>query len=169
YHAKGITFDAYRTTGAGRQTHTIRNVTIRFIIRNSSASPVFLFTVDPNSGNEVAAGSLLPNLENQSWDVKGELKPSTTWRIKNAAGAVLKTYVTTTETHQGVKRNANPLGTMANYTHVQFISGEVNSGPNRGPSRWPRGIDGKGYPGIGTENAPENRLDVEGQIEDITE
>src|SRR5262249_50377654 len=125
YHAKGITFDAYRTTGADRQTHTIRNVSIRFIIRNSSASPVFLFTVDPNSGNEVAAGSLLPNLENQSWDVKGALKPSTTWRIKNAAGAVLKTYVTTDATYQKIEINDITLRTMANYTHVQFISGEV--------------------------------------------
>jgi len=31
------------------------------------------------------------------------------------------------------------------------------------------GIDGKGYTGIGKENAPDNRLDIEGQIEDIRE
>jgi len=29
YHDNGITFDAYRTTGTDRQTHTIRNVGIR--------------------------------------------------------------------------------------------------------------------------------------------
>jgi hypothetical protein len=58
---------------------------------------------------------------------------------------------------------------MANYTHVQFISWEVYTGPNRGPLPWPGIRDGIGYTGIGKENAPDNRLDVEGQIEDITE
>ena len=56
YHDSGITFDAYRTTGADRQTHTIRDVSTSFYIRNSSTPPIFLFTVDPRSGNEVAAG-----------------------------------------------------------------------------------------------------------------
>ena len=171
YHDEGITFDAYRTTGADRQTHTIRNVSLRFIIRNRSTSPVFLFTVDPHSGNEVAAGRLLPNLENQSWDPQGALKPSTIWRIKDAAGAVLKTYGTTAGNHQEVEINAITLATMANYTHVQFISWEVYTGPNRGPRPWAMNppADGRGYTGIGKENAPDNRLDVEGQIEDIRE
>src|SRR5215467_12341709 len=171
YHDEGITFDAYRTTGADHQTHTIRNVSLRFIIRNRSTSPVFLFTVDPHSGNEVAAGRLLPNLENQSWDPQGALKPSTIWRIKDAAGAVLKTYGTTAANHQEVEINAITLATMANYTHVQFISWEVYTGPNRGPRPWAMNppADGRGYTGIGKENAPDNRLDVEGQIEDIRE
>src|SRR5215831_7151786 len=169
YHDEGIIVDTYRTTGADRQTHTIRNVSLRFIIRNRSTSPVFLFTVDPHSGNEVAAGSLLPNLENQSWDLKGALKPSTIWRIKNAAGAVLKTYVTTAANHQEIEITPITLATMANYTHVQFISWEVYTGPNRGPLPWPGIRDGIGYTGIGKENAPDNRLDVEGQIEDIEE
>ena len=41
YHDSGITFDAYRTTGADRQTHTIRDVSTSFYIRNSSTSPIF--------------------------------------------------------------------------------------------------------------------------------
>src|SRR5215467_16083871 len=75
YHDSGITFDAYRTTGADRQTHTIRDVSTSFYIRNSSTSPIFLFTVDPRSGNEVAAGSLAPNGNNASVDAQGALKP----------------------------------------------------------------------------------------------
>jgi hypothetical protein len=57
---------------------------------------------------------------------------------------------------------------MANYTHVQFISWEIYTGPNRGPLPWflTEG-DGIGYTGIGKENTPDNRLDFEGQIEDI--
>src|SRR5262249_54985661 len=35
YHDEGIIVDTYRTTGADRQTHTIRNVSIRFIIRKT--------------------------------------------------------------------------------------------------------------------------------------
>jgi len=75
YHDSGITFDAYRTTGADRQTHTIRDVSTSFYIRNSSTPPIFLFTVDPRSGNEVAAGSLAPNGNNASVDAQGALKP----------------------------------------------------------------------------------------------
>ena len=58
---------------------------------------------------------------------------------------------------------------MANYTHVQFISWEIYTGPNRGPGPWPMNRDGISYTGIGKENAVDNRLDVEGQIEDIAE
>jgi hypothetical protein len=169
YHDKGITVDTYRTTGADRQTHTLRNISTQLSIRNSSASPVFLFSVDPRSGNEVAAGSVPPHNSNLYADRLGALKPSTTWRIKNAAGAVLKTYVTTTASYQDVEINANTFAATANYTHVQFISWEVYTGPNRGPRPWAMGIDGKGYTGIGKENAPDNRLDIEGQIEDIRE
>jgi len=171
YHDSGITFDAYRTTGADRQTHTIRDVSTSFYIRNSSTSPIFLFTVDPRSGNEVAAGSLAPNGNNASVDAQGALKPrsSTIWRIKDAAGAVLKTYVTTDANYQEIEITPITLATMANYTDVQFISWEVYTGPNRGPRAWAINppADGKGYTGIGKENAPDNRLDVEGQIEDI--
>jgi hypothetical protein len=103
YHDKGIIVNTYRTTGADRQTHTIRNISTQLSIRNSSASPVFLFTVDPRSGNEVAAGSMPPHTSNLYGDRHGALKPSTTWRIKDAAGAVLKTYVTTAANHQDVE------------------------------------------------------------------
>jgi hypothetical protein len=67
---------------------------------------------------------------------------------------------------------------MANYTHVQFISWEIYTGPNRGPFPigpngeslpWPRDRDGISYRGIGKENAVDNRLDIEGQIADIEE
>jgi len=169
YHDKGIIVDAYRTTGADRQTHTIRNISTQLSIRNSSASPVFLFTVDPHSGNEVAAGSLLPNTSNIYDDRLGALKPSTIWRIKDAAGATLKTYVTTAANYQDVEINPITLATRANYTHVQFISWEVYTGPNRGPRPWAMGRDGIGYTGISTENAVDNRLDIERQIEDVEE
>jgi hypothetical protein len=94
---------------------------------------------------------------------------STIWRIKDAAGAVLKTYVTTDANYQEIEITPITLATMANYTDVQFISWEVYTGPNRGPRPWAINppADGKGYTGIGKENAPDNRLDVEGQIEDI--
>src|SRR5262249_23616935 len=49
YHDTGITVDTYRTTGADRQTHTIRDINTQLNIRNNSAAPVFLFTVDPRS------------------------------------------------------------------------------------------------------------------------
>jgi hypothetical protein len=57
---------------------------------------------------------------------------------------------------------------MANYRHVQFISWEIYTGPNRGPMPWvlTEG-DGIGYTGMGKEDAPDNRLDIGGQIEDI--
>jgi hypothetical protein len=66
---------------------------------------------------------------------------------------------------------------MTNYSYVQFISWEVYTGPNRGPRPWSTGVDqngdplfpGIGYTGIGKENAVDNRLDIEGQIEDIRE
>ena len=58
---------------------------------------------------------------------------------------------------------------MSNYTHVQFISWEIYTGPNRGPQPWSMGKDGTSYTGIGEENAVDNRLDFEGQIADITE
>jgi hypothetical protein len=57
---------------------------------------------------------------------------------------------------------------MANYTHVQFISWEIYTGPNRGPQPWSIPRDGIGYTGIGND-AVDNRLDIQGQIEDITE
>jgi hypothetical protein len=57
---------------------------------------------------------------------------------------------------------------MANYTHVQFISWEVYTGPNRGSPPWSMAQDGISYTGIGSkENAVDNRLDIAGQIEDI--
>jgi hypothetical protein len=172
FRDNGITFDTYRTTGAGHQTHTLRNISTQLSIRNRSASPIFLFKVDPHSGNDVAAGSLVPNEERQvSYDLQSPLKPipSEIWRIKDAAGAVLKTYVTTAANRQEIEINAITLATMAKYTHVQFISWEIYTGPNRGPQPWAMGKDGIGYTGIGKENAPDNRLDVEGQIEDIRE
>src|SRR5215469_750997 len=70
---------------------------------------------------------------------------------------------------------------MANYTHVQFISWEVYTGPNRGPQPWPINRDGIGYTGIGRGSATDtpgltipdpagdNRLDIEAQIVDIEE
>jgi hypothetical protein len=70
FRDNGITFDTYRTTGAGHQTHTLRNISTQLSIRNRSASPIFLFKVDPHSGNDVAAGSLVPNEERQvSYDL----------------------------------------------------------------------------------------------------
>jgi hypothetical protein len=54
---------------------------------------------------------------------------------------------------------------MPNYTHVQFISWEIYTGPNRGPRPWPMGQDGISYTGIGKENV-DNRLDIEGQLID---
>jgi hypothetical protein len=158
YHDTGIIVDAYRTTGAHHQTHTIRNISTNLTITNRSASPVFLFTVDPHSGNEVAAGSLLPNANNQYWDRLGALNPSTIWRIKDAVGATLTTYVTTAANYQDVEITPITLVTRANYTHVQFISWEVYTGPNRGPRPWAMGRDAIGYTGIGTETAVDNRL-----------
>src|SRR5262249_45558697 len=127
--------------------------------------------VDPHSGNEVAAGSLAPWGNNASIDAYGALKPrpSTIWRIKNAAGAVLKTYVTTAANHQEIEITPITLATMANYTHVQFISWEVYTGQNRGPLRGPGIRKGIGNKVKGKEKVPNNRLDVEGQIEDIEE
>src|SRR5215469_12918236 len=55
---------------------------------------------------------------------------------------------------------------MTNYSHVRFISWEVYTGPNRGPRPWSMTSDGISYTGIGKENV-DNRLDIEGQIEDI--
>jgi hypothetical protein len=56
---------------------------------------------------------------------------------------------------------------MANYTHVQFISWEIYTGPNRGPQPWSIGKDGLSYTGLGKENAVDNRLDIQGQIADM--
>jgi tyrosinase len=104
YNIKGTTFDTYTILGADRQTHTIRDVSTRFHITNRSASQVFLFTVDPHSGNEVAAFNIAPPPAGNyaSDDTTGALKPSTTWRFKDAAGAVLKTYVTTDANYQEI-------------------------------------------------------------------
>jgi hypothetical protein len=63
---------------------------------------------------------------------------------------------------------------MANYTHVQFISWEIYTGPNRGPPPpppWRIDQDGTSYTGIvfGDRNDPDNRLDIWGQLYDIGE
>jgi hypothetical protein len=109
WHDRGITFDAYTDNGLNSQTHTVRDVSIQFSIRNHSASKVFLFTEISDSGNEVAAGSLSPNQFGGSWDAQGALKPSTIWRIKDAAGAIIKTYVTTAANYQEVEIPSGPL------------------------------------------------------------
>ena len=57
---------------------------------------------------------------------------------------------------------------MPNFTDVQFISWEIYTGPNRGPSPWdpdPKKSPGRSYTGLG--NAVDNRLDIKGQIVDI--
>ena len=74
---------------------------------------------------------------------------------------------------------------MPNYTHVQFISWEIYTGPNRGPLSWPQPKQkppGLSYSGLGKEDneilfpfikmippiaASDKRLDVAGQIVDI--
>jgi hypothetical protein len=63
---------------------------------------------------------------------------------------------------------------MTNYTHVQFISWEIYTGPNRGPPPpppWRIDQDGTSYTGIvfGDRNDPDNRLDIWGQLYDIGE
>jgi hypothetical protein len=50
---------------------------------------------------------------------------------------------------------------MSNYTHVQFLSWEIYTGPNTNPQ-------GEGsYTGIGNANAPDSRLDIEAQCDDV--
>ena len=57
---------------------------------------------------------------------------------------------------------------MPNYTHVQFLSWEIYTGPNRGgPPPWARNAQGTSYTGIG--NANDSRLDISAQIVDIEE
>jgi hypothetical protein len=57
---------------------------------------------------------------------------------------------------------------MPNYTHVQFISWELYTGPNRGgPPPWSRDTTGISYTGVGNANADDSRLDIEAQIVDI--
>src|SRR5215469_1401731 len=62
---------------------------------------------------------------------------------------------------------------MANYTHVQFISWEIYTGPNRDATRpppWRIDQDGISYSGIqmGPDQG-DNRLDCTGQLYDIGE
>lgn len=54
---------------------------------------------------------------------------------------------------------------MPNYTHVQFISWEIYTGPNRGSLPWKNVDKGQSYTGLG--NAGDNRTDINGQMEDI--
>src|SRR4051794_27661720 len=59
---------------------------------------------------------------------------------------------------------------MPNYTHVQFISWEIYTGPNRGPLPWSRGATGINYTGLGNASGTnDSRLDIEAQIRDIEE
>jgi hypothetical protein len=51
---------------------------------------------------------------------------------------------------------------MSNYTHVQFLSWEIYTGPNKSPQG-----EEISYTGIGNANAPDSRLDIEAQIDDI--
>ena len=94
-------FDSYKTTNEDIQTHTIRNVSITVSIHNNSKSDVFLFTVDL-SGTEHSRGSLTPDTWFTQNDPRGALKPSTTWRIKDAAGTVLNSYVTNADHYQKI-------------------------------------------------------------------
>ena len=55
---------------------------------------------------------------------------------------------------------------MPNYTHVQFISWEIYTGPNRGPLPWSLASPGQSYTGLaGTRKDP--RVDVTWQVQDI--
>jgi hypothetical protein len=55
---------------------------------------------------------------------------------------------------------------MPNYTHVQFISWEIYTGPNRGPLPWSSNSPGKSYTGLaGTRKDP--RIDATWQMADI--
>ena len=57
---------------------------------------------------------------------------------------------------------------MPNYTHVQFLSWEIYTGPNRGgPPPSAGNAQGTSYTGIG--NASDSRLDISAQIVDIEE
>jgi hypothetical protein len=61
---------------------------------------------------------------------------------------------------------------MPNYTHVQFISWELYTGPNRGPKAtsgpaWSRDKPGISYTGLGS--ADDSRLEIKDQIADIEE
>ena len=55
---------------------------------------------------------------------------------------------------------------MPNYTHVQFISWEIYTGPNRGPLPWSSNSPGQSYTGLaGTRKDP--RIDATWQMADI--
>lgn len=54
---------------------------------------------------------------------------------------------------------------MPNYTHVQFISWEIYTGPNRDKLPLPYPSVGTSYTGLG--NTQDSRLDIAGQILDI--
>lgn len=54
---------------------------------------------------------------------------------------------------------------MPNYTHVQFISWEIYTGPNKGPFPWDMAARGQSYTGLG--GLGDKRIDINGQMEDI--
>jgi Raf kinase inhibitor-like YbhB/YbcL family protein len=122
-----ITIDAYRTTGDDSQTHTIRDVSTRLSIRNSTASPVFVSTTNPLGAAwiEEAAETLLPNAKKEVYDPLGVLRyqdcTGKVWRIKDSAGAVLKTYLPTAANHQEIEITST-LVPMA-LTSTAFVYG----------------------------------------------
>jgi hypothetical protein len=144
---------------------------------NHTPSFVVLFSVDSMSKQEREEAAVPPYVSERFY-VPG--MPGTELRIKDFnTKATLHTCVATayrgTQGHQW-EEQGNPehyitlnisAVTMANYTHVQFISWEVYTGPNRGTRPWSMNRDGISYTGIG--NAVDNRLDIEGQIVDIEE
>jgi hypothetical protein len=146
-------------------------------LENHTPEFVVLFSVDSMSKQEREEGAVPPSVSMRFY-VPG--MPGTELRIKDfKTKATLHTCVATAyRGYQGHQWEAqgNPehyialwisAVTVANYTHVQFISWEVYTGPNRGPRPWSMNQDGISYTGIG--NAVDNRLDIEGQIEDIEE
>jgi hypothetical protein len=148
---------------------------VEITLYNHTREFVVLFSVDSMSKQEREEIQVPPYVTARFY-VPG--MPGTELRIKDFnTKATLDTFVATARRgtqgyvreEQGNPENYIALNisavTMANYTHVQFISWEVYTGPNRGPRPWPMGRDGISYTGIGKENAVDNRLDIEGQMD----
>jgi hypothetical protein len=139
---------------------------------NHTSEFVVLFSVHPMIKKEREEGVVPPGVS-MTFYVPG--MPGTELRIKDYnTKATLHTYVATAyRGSQGVQweEQGNPehfialnisAVTVAKYTHVQFISWEVYTGPNRGQQPWSMNRDGISYTGIG--NAVDNRLDIKGQL-----
>jgi len=132
----GILFDAYQTTSAAMQSHVIRDCQTALEFINRTNATAFLFSVHPVSKQEHPEGSIPPGGgSTKVVQPMGVLFPNTEWRMKDAAGATIDTYFTTTAHDQHVDITVRMIPVMT--PGSTLYQGPLPTNPSSTPSSTP--------------------------------